>query len=451
MTISNQNNRISYDPDGIQTDFPYDFLVKEKEHMVPYTDGDAYGGAFSITGLGDPVGGVVSFDVAPNGSFDDLTLLREIPLTQQTDYPEYGDFPASSHEDALDKLTMICQQLQEELNRAIKSSIATDPEVDTTFPPYAAGEYWRWSASEKKITTANLMDTTLVSVGLESGDVVQLVSDSYGGAKFPDSIGKIQLAQVYDIGPTGNFGTFNEALEFLSYYRNVYTSGGYVVDLRAQSGFVMAEQIRCRDIDLSWITISSVDAEVPVDGTNITGSPQAVFYGYNAKLPVIDAKFRYTDSTKAGKSGVYIEAGSLVVLESGAGVGNCGDTGLLVRAESRANARSTEWEDCNFGIYVSKRSSVSAESSLISGCGDTAVYATQSSTVAVNGASCQNAGMEGVHALELSTIDAYSVNASGAGVFGFRVTASGLLEITASSGSVSQAVNVWTQSGWIGR
>ena len=54
-----------------------------------------------------------------------LAIVRECPITQLTDFPEFGRFPASANEKALDKLTMICQQLWEELQRCIKLSITS--------------------------------------------------------------------------------------------------------------------------------------------------------------------------------------------------------------------------------------------------------------------------------------------------------------------------------------
>ncbi len=49
-------------------------------------------------------------------------LLRQTAQTQTTDYTPNDPFPASSHEDALDKLTLLAQDQQDELNRAIKLS-----------------------------------------------------------------------------------------------------------------------------------------------------------------------------------------------------------------------------------------------------------------------------------------------------------------------------------------
>ena len=53
-------------------------------------------------------------------------LLRDTPITQGTDYQPADPFPAASHEDALDKLTHVAQQVQEEVDRSIKA-----PRTDT--------------------------------------------------------------------------------------------------------------------------------------------------------------------------------------------------------------------------------------------------------------------------------------------------------------------------------
>ena len=56
-------------------------------------------------------------------SGETVVIQRELALTQGTDYVENDPFPAESHEDALDRLTFITQQQQEEIDRAIKASV----------------------------------------------------------------------------------------------------------------------------------------------------------------------------------------------------------------------------------------------------------------------------------------------------------------------------------------
>jgi hypothetical protein len=58
-------------------------------------------------------------------------------LTQSTDYVANDPFPAATHEDALDRLTFISQQIQEEVNRSIKLS-RTNTMTSTEFTTSAA-------------------------------------------------------------------------------------------------------------------------------------------------------------------------------------------------------------------------------------------------------------------------------------------------------------------------
>ena len=63
---------------------------------------------YTVLGAGGAGGTVTLVTALPVGQF--LTILRNVPITQLTDYVQSDSFPAQSHEDALDKVTMIAQQ-----------------------------------------------------------------------------------------------------------------------------------------------------------------------------------------------------------------------------------------------------------------------------------------------------------------------------------------------------
>ena len=77
---------------------------------------------YTVSGAGTDSGGNVTFVTAP-GSTDTVVIQRKLDLTQGTDYVANDPFPAESHEDALDRLTFITQQIQEEVDRSIKASV----------------------------------------------------------------------------------------------------------------------------------------------------------------------------------------------------------------------------------------------------------------------------------------------------------------------------------------
>jgi hypothetical protein len=112
MTILTQTNKNEYIANGSMDAFEYTYIVLDAAHMVVYLDGSPLSSGYLVSGVGSPTGGTVTLNTAPASGVV-VTLLREVPLVQQTDYTEYDAFPAETHERALDKLTQITQQLSE--------------------------------------------------------------------------------------------------------------------------------------------------------------------------------------------------------------------------------------------------------------------------------------------------------------------------------------------------
>lgn len=154
MTIQTTTNKILYTGDGATTVFSYNFRVDRAEDMAVYIAGVLTPTGWSISGLGNPAGGNVTFSVAPDDG-DSVSLLREIAMEQLVDYKAYDPFPANVHEFALDKLTMVDQQLAEEISRAIVGNPDTPADVDTTLPTYDAGKGIMWDEVDKKMAVSN--------------------------------------------------------------------------------------------------------------------------------------------------------------------------------------------------------------------------------------------------------------------------------------------------------
>ena len=131
MTISSLNVKNSYNGDGSTTSFAYTFPIHstaEIQVILRAANGtetiQTLNTHYSIVDNGS-AGGQVNFTTAP-GSGIAVVLLRNTNLTQETDYISNDPFPAETHEAALDKLTLQQQELQEELNRALKISRSND-------------------------------------------------------------------------------------------------------------------------------------------------------------------------------------------------------------------------------------------------------------------------------------------------------------------------------------
>lgn len=101
--------------DGVQTTFPYAYVLGTSADIEVYQDGSLTT-AYNLTGVGAATGGNIVFYVPP--AVGTVVFHRRVTAqTQTTGYPATGPFPGSGHEAALDKLTRILQDLSEELSR----------------------------------------------------------------------------------------------------------------------------------------------------------------------------------------------------------------------------------------------------------------------------------------------------------------------------------------------
>jgi hypothetical protein len=124
MAVQSATSRIQYaGNNSTTTSYAVPFVFLENSHLQAIARTSA--GVESTvtltnhTGAGDVNGGTVQTAVAVPAT-STLTIYREVPATQTTQYAEGGDFPAASHERALDKLTFIAQQNERIAERAIR-------------------------------------------------------------------------------------------------------------------------------------------------------------------------------------------------------------------------------------------------------------------------------------------------------------------------------------------
>jgi hypothetical protein len=129
MTVSSTTTKVSYAGNGATTVFAYTFKIFAAADLEVVLRSAAGVEAvqtitthYTVSGAGADAGGNVTFVTAPASGVT-VIIRRALALTQGTDYVENDPFPANSHEDALDRLTFITQQMQEELDRSIKASV----------------------------------------------------------------------------------------------------------------------------------------------------------------------------------------------------------------------------------------------------------------------------------------------------------------------------------------
>ena len=140
MTVSSSVNKVIYSGNSATVLFPVSYYFLENSHLkviLRAADGtetvQALTTNYTVTGAGNPAGGSVTMLVAPPTGTT-LTIVRNVPATQETDYLANDPFPAESHERALDKLTMLVQENEEVASRALVVPASTPTTVNTTLP-----------------------------------------------------------------------------------------------------------------------------------------------------------------------------------------------------------------------------------------------------------------------------------------------------------------------------
>jgi hypothetical protein len=131
MTIATELKRVVQVGTGATNTFYFNAPVKDLDGLAVYTYDTS-----SATQTLQVRGGSATYDytiaINPSTEFATITLnnvlptthriivLRDVAITQEVDYVEGDPFPAETHEGALDKLTLIATQLQEQSDRALK-------------------------------------------------------------------------------------------------------------------------------------------------------------------------------------------------------------------------------------------------------------------------------------------------------------------------------------------
>ncbi|HHT2663920.1 TPA: phage tail protein [Citrobacter freundii] len=126
MTVSTEVDHNDYIGNGVTTSFPYTFRIFKKSDLVVQVvdlnenitelilDTD-----YTVTGAGGYTGGNVVLS-SPLADGYQISISRELPVTQETDLRNQGKFFAEVHEDAFDKLTMLIQQVRSRLSLALR-------------------------------------------------------------------------------------------------------------------------------------------------------------------------------------------------------------------------------------------------------------------------------------------------------------------------------------------
>ncbi|MBS1183768.1 MAG: Tail Collar domain protein [Proteobacteria bacterium] len=137
MTIASEANRSGpYACNGVTTHFPYQFRIYDEAHIrVILTGSDgtettlALGSDYAVSGVGDSGGGAVETAAAYAAGYR-VTLILNVPFTQDTDLENQGAYFAETIERAIDLQTQMSLQLKEQVARAVVLPVTSSVSVD---------------------------------------------------------------------------------------------------------------------------------------------------------------------------------------------------------------------------------------------------------------------------------------------------------------------------------
>jgi hypothetical protein len=131
MTVSTTIIKNFHNGNGSATNFAYQFRILEDTDLLVIIRTNSTGAEttktlsthYTVAGAGDASGGSITF-TAGNipASGETVVIRRNVPQTQAIDYIANDPFPAETHEEGLDRGTMVAQQVAEESDRSIKLS-----------------------------------------------------------------------------------------------------------------------------------------------------------------------------------------------------------------------------------------------------------------------------------------------------------------------------------------
>lgn len=264
MTVNNTNIVSGpYIGNGITTEFSYDFRVDDKTQLEIY-ETDSVGIVtplildvdYTVNSVGSDSGGTIT-RIAGALPLDYKWIIKSnYKLTQEISFSSQGGFFPDIHEKAIDKLTVIAQQLSEEIDRCIKVDITSDIDPDELIQSIFQAEINTNNDAVQtaldRITTNNDATQTAIDRIATGKDVVssQTVLDSVvttGDTQVARVIiegdtqdarliaeGDTQVARIGDFVPT--FDTVDELTQLLG--DNSFVGTCLVKDLARGGTFV---------------------------------------------------------------------------------------------------------------------------------------------------------------------------------------------------------------------
>lgn len=154
--------RVQYVAAVSQTAFAYPFPIFEDADLVVIVDGvtKTLTTDYTVSGAGDDTGGTVTF-LSGQAAGAIVTIYRDIAIERTSDFQANGPLSSATFNDELDRLTLVQQQLESKVDRAVYMSQDDEGSAgDQVLPSKAsrANKFFAFDANGNPIASAAVSD-----------------------------------------------------------------------------------------------------------------------------------------------------------------------------------------------------------------------------------------------------------------------------------------------------
>ena len=155
MTVATTDRKEQFTIATATTDYDFTFrtlTANPTDIKCTVTDSDdvetalTYTTDYTVSVSADGVGGTVTLVDPASYNTETLTVYRDTTKTQESDYEDFNQFPSNTLERNLDQLTMMVQDLSEDISRSLKLPIS-GALSDIELPPPEADTVIGWDSA----------------------------------------------------------------------------------------------------------------------------------------------------------------------------------------------------------------------------------------------------------------------------------------------------------------
>ena len=294
MTVSSQRNKVIYIGNGVATEFAIPFSFLEKEHIkVRQKKNDIQ---TERTDWTVKSGNLVFADAPESGT--EIAIVREVPLTQETDYRDNEILHAETLERNFDKLTMQVQQLAEKSERAVTVDIFDDTQAAELIPSIrkavsACQSAVKATAEDVQRSTAQTVAATASAANAaasEANTAAMLGTKAEADLSNLSAEGKRRIAALSSPSSAQIVDIFTSPITTEHQSYTAPANGTVMANIAIQNGYMTSDNINtgegCLIGNTNGVCYSSVNIKVRKGDTVTT-------YTYQSSATVFHSKFVY--------------------------------------------------------------------------------------------------------------------------------------------------------------